>query len=200
MTTFAGLLASLIGLISYWPYIRGILRRTTCPERSAWLIWAAEYTVLFAAQIAKGTLSSDLLIGAQFVAVGVIYVLSLRYGTGELDTRRLLLFGSVMVVLVIWHLTDNPALAILLALAIEWSAVVLTALKTYRLPGTESRLAWAMAGLAGTIDLWAVGNGSPVLYAYPVSLIVMSVSIVGASQLGARHSGRARARAAASPG
>ncbi|HEY7145913.1 MAG TPA: hypothetical protein VH637_16860 [Streptosporangiaceae bacterium] len=193
VSTVAGLLASVVGIASYIPYVRSIIRPSqgkpvTRPDRAAWIIWTAEYGLLFAAQLAKKAGSADWLVGTQFACVLTICLLTSRYGVGAIGRWQLTLFGFVTFSLVLWWLTNNPTLAIVLALVVEWSGAILVLRKEYLLPGTESRLSWGLASIAGFIDLWAAGSG--ILFAYPASLIVMGASIVGASLLG-QHTERA---------
>jgi hypothetical protein len=185
--TWAGPLAAGIGVLSCLPYIRATVRRTTKPERASWLIWAAEYAVLFAAQIANGGKNADWLVGAEFCCVLVICVLSRRYGTGALTPGTCMLLAGVVLALVLWFVTSNPALAIGLALAVEWAGAILTVRKAYKLPASESRLSWTLAGLAGFAGIWAIDRHNGILYAYPVSLMIMSASVMTASFLGGRN-------------
>jgi hypothetical protein len=191
MTELFGLLAGTVGLVSYVPYVRDILRRATRPERTSWLIWTCEYGVLFFAQFAKGARSALWLIGLEFIGVTVIYALSLHYGTGRLDSRSGVLLGLVSLALILWFFTSNVSIALLLTLAVETSGVLLTVIKAYRQPESESLPSWLLLGTAGLVDIPAVGPAAPgILYAYPISLILMSASVVGASLLGMRLASR----------
>jgi chromate transport protein ChrA len=184
---FFGIAAGIVGIMGYAPYVRDILKRTTRPDRIAWSIWLFEYTALFFAQISAGALNSLWLIGLQLVGVAIIFSLSLRYGIGAFTHQAKLLLGCVFVALFIWHSTQNTALAIIILVSVEAFGVVLTMIKTYKEPGSETLSFWAFVGVAGALGIPAVGFGAQsILYVYPVSLIVMSGGVIGASLLGAR--------------
>lgn len=188
---FFGIASGIVGIIGYIPYIRDILRKTTRPDRIAWLIWAFEYTALFFAQFSAGAMASLWLIGLQLLGVLVIFSLSLRYGVGGLSRFTATLLAGVFIALLVWYSTKSATLAILILIAVEASGVVLTAAKTYRAPESEALSLWIFVGIAGLLGIPAVGlHASPILFAYPCSLVVMSLSVIGASVLGTQKQRR----------
>lgn len=190
MSELFGVAAGIIGILGYIPYIKDILRGSTRPDRVAWLIWTFEYMALFFAQMLEGASHSLWLIGLQLLGVIVVFSLSLRRGFGHFTTQARLLLASVFLALLIWWLTKNGALAILILLAIEGLGVGLTVRKTFMHPGSETLTMWICVGIGGALGTLAVGvNGTPVLYAYPLALIVMSGSVIAASLLGSRRRG-----------
>jgi hypothetical protein len=187
---FFGLLAGVIGVVGYLPYIRDILKRTTKPDRASWLIWALEYTVLFFAQFAKGATDSLWLVGLQLVGVLVVCALSFQLGVGSIDRRKAVLLAGVCLALAVWYFTKDAAIAIYISLAVEASGVALTAHKVYKQPGSETLTMWWLVGAAGILGIPAVGRTtSAVLLVYPISLIIMSGSVIGSALLGARKAG-----------
>ena len=67
------------------PLIHGILNGTAMEHRMSWLIWAAVAALLFSSQFAKGARASLWLVGGELAGCLVVFVLSLRHGTGKLD-------------------------------------------------------------------------------------------------------------------
>lgn len=188
MRDFFGVTAGIVGILGYIPYIRDILKGTTKPDRVAWLIWTFEYTALFFAQAFEGASYSLWLIGLQLLGVIAVFSLSLRSGFGRFNRQAQLLLASVFLALVAWWATKSGALAILILLAIEALGVALTVRKTYRHPGSETLTMWVYAGIGGIVGILAVGTGAtPILYAYPAALILMSTSVIAASFLGVRR-------------
>lgn len=187
MTNLFGLLAGVIGIAGYAPYIRDILRRRTQPDRAAWLIWALEYAGLFVAQAIQGAKGLLWLVGLQLVGVLLVFGLSWRYGLGKLDFRKKVLLICVCLVLGLWAFTDNASTAIILLLLVELSGVALTAKKTYHHPKSETLTMWWLTGLAGAFALLGVEQGADgILYLYPVALIIMSLGVVAAAWSGSR--------------
>lgn len=187
MGEFFGIVSGIIGVIGYIPYIKDTLRGTTRPDTIAWLIWSLEYTALFFAQLSAGATASLRLIGLQLLGVVVTFFFSLRFGKVALSRFTASLLIGVFVALVVWYSTKSAALAIFILIAVEASGVALTVAKTYRAPKSETLSFWILVSVAGALGIPAVGlQAAPILFVYPCSLVVMSLSVIGASLLGAR--------------
>lgn len=187
MNELFGVASGIVGLIGYAPYIRDIWRGSTQPDRIAWLIWTFEYAALFFAQASVGAHGSLWLIGLQLVGVVIIFGFSLKFGIGSFTLYTSVLLATILGALILWYTAKNATLAILILLAVEASGVVLTVIKTYKKPHSETLSLWYLIALAGVLGIPAVGaNATAILYLYPVSLVVMSSSVILASYLGAR--------------
>jgi hypothetical protein len=188
MQQIIGLAAGLIGVIAYIPYIRDILKGKTQPERAAWIIWSAQYTLLFFTQLAQNVSYILWLPGLQLLGILVICTLSFRYGYGKLNRRKIMLLLCVGLALVLWYFTKNAAAALFVSLAIETSGIALIAHKAYKDPASEVMYFWALIGFAGVLGIAAVGtNGAPMLYVYPVAFALMNFSVVVAQLLGRKR-------------
>jgi hypothetical protein len=183
-----GLLAGIVGIAGYVPYIRDILRGTTKPERASWFIWLLEYTALFGAQLSVGAEDSLWLIGLQLLGVMIICVLAYHYGVGGFDKQSIFILMGVCATLVLWYFIRSASLTILLLITVEATGVILTACKVYKQPGSETLVLWALVAVAGVLGIAAVGIGATgILYVYPVALVLMGLSVIAASWLGARR-------------
>jgi hypothetical protein len=187
MEQFWGVLSAVLGLSAFVPYVLAILRKPgkIRPDRTSYLIWSGQYVVLFAAQFARGARSSLWLIGAVMIGCLVISALSVPFGTGRVTRANAVVVASVAAALAAWYFTSSPSAAIVLMVAVDVTAGALTAVKAYRLPGSEPRTAWLISGTAALVNLLAVGHGPQILYLYPVSGAVMAAAIIGAAQRGA---------------
>jgi len=187
MEQFWGVLSGVLGLSAFIPYVLAILRKPgkIRPDRVSYLIWSGQYVVLFAAQFARGARSSLLLIGAVMIGCLVVSALSVPFGTGRMTRANALVVAGVAAALAAWYFTSSPSAAIVLMVAVDVTAAVLTAVKAYRLPGSEPLTAWLISGTAALVNLPAVGHGPQILYLYPVSGAVMAAVIIGAAQRGA---------------
>lgn len=190
MGEFFGVAAGIVGVIGYAPYVRDILKGTTLPDRVAWFIWTLEYTALFFAQITEGATHSLWLVGLQLLGVVVIFCLSLRRGVGNFTRQTYVLLACVFAALLVWHSTQNAALAIIILITVEASGVVLTMLKVYKQPNSETLSFWVLLGAAGLLGIPAVGFNAPaILYVYPISLVLMSAGVILTAVAGKRRLG-----------
>ncbi|HKU18198.1 MAG TPA: hypothetical protein VJP80_02895 [Candidatus Saccharimonadales bacterium] len=197
IAALSGLGAGVVGAIGYIPYIRDTLRHKTRPDRASWLIWTAEYAVLFSAQAAKGATNSLWLPGLQLAGVVIVAALSIKHGEGRFTARSCLLLGLVALGLLAWYCTSNALLALLISLAVETSGLVLTMIKTYKDPASETMSMWVLAGIGGVLGIVAVGStANYALYIYPIFLATMCFGVVGVAWLGTRRAHRHHARSA----
>lgn len=188
MHDLIGLVAGVVGLAGYAPYVRDILAGKTQPERTSWLIWTLEYAVLCAAQLAKGAGPALWLAGLQFVGVIIVYALSFKYGTGRMDRRNAVLLVCVCLALSAWFFSSDATLTIWILITVEAVAGALTAIKVYRDPGSETLTMWALLAVAGGLGVFAIAPGNAaILYLYPIFLVGMGGAIVGVSKMGSRQ-------------
>jgi hypothetical protein len=185
MYDLIGLVAGVVGLAGYAPYVRDILAGKTQPERTSWLIWTLEYAVLCAAQLAKGAGPALWLAGLQFVGVIIVYALSFKYGTGRMDRRNAMLLVCICLALSAWFFSSDATLAIWILILVEATGGLLTAIKVYREPGSETLTMWVLLAVAGGLGVFAIAPGNAaVLYLYPIFLVGMGGAIVVASKIG----------------
>lgn len=188
MHDLIGLVAGVVGLAGYAPYVRDILAGKTQPERTSWLIWTLEYAVLCAAQLAKGAGPALWLAGLQFVGVIIVYALSFKYGTGRMDRRNAVLLVCICAALSLWFFSSDATLTIWTLIAVEAAGGILTAIKVYRDPGSETLTMWVLLAVAGGLGVFAIAPGNAaILYLYPIFLVGMGGAIVGASKMGQRR-------------
>ncbi|MCL5010719.1 MAG: hypothetical protein M1127_00695 [Patescibacteria group bacterium] len=183
----AGYLSGISIFLSFVPYIKDIFAGKTKPERGSWLIWSILGFISFFSQLAKGGVYSLVLVGTQAVGDLFVFILAVRYGVGGLKERDIVGLGGAMIGLVIWYFTKEAATALFIAIFIDGVGAVLTIIKSYEMPGTETVSAWVFTFLGGFFACIAVGSLSLILLAFPVYMCLISLLIILAIRLGKRR-------------
>jgi hypothetical protein len=181
-----GYISAVLSLLMVVPYIRDIFVAGTKPERASWFIWTVLGFIAFFSQSAKGATDSLWLTGGQTLAVLIVFLLSIKYGVGGLtkrDTRALIAAG---IGLVLWYITKEAAWALLIVIAVDSAGTILTVLKSYEDPESETLITWIISGTSGIFGALAVGALHPILLAYPAYIIIANYTIVAAMLLGRR--------------
>lgn len=188
MQQLFGYISAVLSIAMIFPYIRDIFRLQTRPERGSWFIWTILGFIAFFSQLSKGATDSLWLTGGQTAAVLIIFLLSLKYGYGGLGKRDFRALIGAIVGLILWYLTSEATYALLFVILVDSIGTVLTLLKAYKDPESETLSTWIMSGTSGVFGMLAVGNLNLILLAYPFYLVLANYVIVVAILLGRKHS------------
>lgn len=191
----AGYLSGLAILLSFAPYIRDIFLGKTKPERMSWLIWAILGLISFSSQFAKGASYSLLMTGAQAIGDLFIFILAIRFGLGGFLKRDIVALIGAGISLFLWYITKEAAVALFLVIFIDAIGVILTIIKAYEKPNTETVSAWFLTFLGGFLGCLAVGSLNFILLAFPFYICLASLAILIAIMLGWRSNSGVREKA-----
>lgn len=178
MLAIFGYLSAILSILMVVPYIRDILLLKTRPERASWFIWTVLGFIAFFSQLAKGATNSLWLTAGQTLAVLIIVLLSIKYGEGGFVKRDIAALVAAGIGLILWYLTKEAAWALLIVIAVDSVGTLLTALKSYKDPESETFSTWILSGTSGIFGALAVGALSPILLAYPIYIIFANYLIV----------------------
>lgn len=177
MLQLFGYISGVLAILCYAPYIRDILKHTTQPERASWLIWMVLGIIAFFSQLSEGANNSLWVTGVETVGVSIVFLLALRFGVGGLSKRDIFALMCAGIGLLLWYLTSNASTALYIIIVIDAIGVVLTVIKAYNDPSSETFSTWLLAGLAGVFASLAVGKFDYVLLVYPVYLFLMNCTV-----------------------
>ena len=186
MLQIFGYISALLSIIMIFPYIRDILQKKTKPERGSWLIWTVLGAIAFFSQMAKGATDSLWLTAGQTLAVFIVFLLSIKYGYGGVEKRDTKALFGAGVGLLLWYLTKDAAYALLIIILVDAIGTFLTAIKSYKDPGSETLSTWVLSGTSGIFGMLAVGNFDLILLVYPFYIVIANFSVVAAILLGRR--------------
>jgi hypothetical protein len=186
-----GLMAVIVNLIGYVPYIKGILKGTVKPQRITWGIWTILTSITFVNQISNGGGYSTFFFGSTALLVMIVFLLSIRRGMGGRSTFDLIVLATSIALFLLWATTKDTRLTTIIAVTIDCIATLPTLYKTYMKPETEVYLQWMLAAVAGLFSMFAVGGSSDyILYIYPLYIVLMNSLIVGAKYLGTQSAAK----------
>ncbi len=167
-----------------FPYIRDILKKTTKPHRGSFLIWVLLGLIAIFSQAAKGATWSLMLPIADTLATLVIFALALPNGTGGLTKRDVSAIILAGIGLLAWHFTKQPLAALIIVIGVDAIGTILTVLKTYNDPASETFSSWLLASLGGLSAALAVGKLSFALLVYPLYIFIANGGVDAAIVLG----------------
>lgn len=173
--------AIIIGFIGYAPYLRDVFLKKTKPHAFSWFAWGVLESVAFFAQISKGGG-----VGAWITAVSAavaLFVAGIALYRKETEIKIfdwVALIGA-LVGIILWRLTNNPLLAVILVTASDALAFMPTFRKSYYQPGQETLVEYSCAAAKWMLAIFALQSFNLTTILYPASLILTNSSFVAMS-------------------
>ena len=173
-----GVLATVVALVNYLPYLIGVVKQTLHPHAFSWIIFTVITATVSAAQFSEGAGAGAWATGATALTTFLIAGFALRNG-GYLITRfdTISLVGA-LVAIPVWIISDNPLLAVLILTGIEALGFLPTYRKAWRHPQDESQLAFFLTILKYTLALGAMQVYSFTTILFPAALIIFSTLLI----------------------
>lgn len=173
-----GLLSGALQIISAIPYFRSILRRETKPNIVSQFLWTVLQIIAIVAQLQGGWSWSVLILMATTCNTIVFTILCLRgYGYTEYGWIDYSCFVAAILALVVWSVTDNTTLVLLITVGTSAFASLPTIIKVFKKPETENATAWLIMSVASILSILSVNDRSinnliaPVQYLFESSII-----------------------------
>jgi hypothetical protein len=200
MQSFFGIVAGIISLAAFVPYILSILRGETKPNRASWLIWTVVGGMLAVSYRESGAGDAIWVPVSYVVGPLATFIASLRYNDGEgwSGLNKLCIIasaGSFVLWLVLFSFFGKnpgvPLTVMYINIFIDGMGALPTLRKSFHEPESEDRLTWALFITGNTlnllaVDYWSVETGSYPLYMFVVSGMIAFLVI---SRFGVRFSG-----------
>jgi hypothetical protein len=176
--TTIGVIAGLLCLVCFVPYILTTLQGKTRPNRATWSIWLILSLVLSAIYYTSGEFNTIWLPVCGAIGQIIIVILSIKYGEGGFSRFDRLCILGVGISLFLWWQFSSPAIALLFNILIDFLGALPTIKKSYYEPETENILTWSLYLVASTLNLLAIENWSLKLSVFPLYIFCVNVIIV----------------------
>ncbi len=143
------LVTAVITIVAVVPYLRDMLYGTTRPNLVTWGLWLLIQAIFISAQFSSGASWSVVLPLMEMVTVGIVFFLGL-FGYGYKKYGRLdgVCLAIALAAIVLWQLTDEPMVALVLSVFADFVAVLPTFKKAYLDPKSETPSAYLLVVIA----------------------------------------------------
>lgn len=167
----------LIRLISGGRYAWGVTRGLAEPNPVTWLLWAVTPLIAFIAQLQHGLALQSIVLLALFLSPAVIAALAIaRQGFWRYLTPFTSACAAIAVAgIVLWRITDQPAVAIAFAIAADIAATLPTLRKSYRDPASEYALPYLLSAGSMVVTLLTIRDWSYAVYAFPLYMLCVNL-------------------------
>jgi uncharacterized membrane protein AbrB (regulator of aidB expression) len=155
---YYAIIGAIIGSLGGCYYLYETIAGKAQPNRITWLLWGIFPMIIFVAQRAQGV---EGLSWTSFVA-GFLPLLIVaasffnKKAYWKSQRRDYYLMAAAIIGIILWAITDNPNLALLFSLLTDMLASIPTLIKSYRLPHSESWIAYAISTIGFGMCLLSV--------------------------------------------
>ncbi len=173
-----GLIAGIIGLLAFVPYILSILKGQTKPHRATWFVWTVVGFTNAVGYFFSGGDTTVWVPLAYLIGPLIITLISIKCGVGgwELSDKVCLLGAGCS--LLIWWTTGSPFLALITSILADVFGWFPSVIKTYKDPTSEDRLAWIIFLIADSFNILATTVWVPGVLIYNVYVGFMAITMV----------------------
>jgi hypothetical protein len=181
-----GIASGVLSVASLVPYIRDVLRGgDTKPNAVSFFLWTVLEVIALIAQIQAGaSWSIIILIGVTFNTTLVTILALIGYGYKEYGKTEVICVIFAVLAIVIWQVTGEPVLAILLSILADAFASIPTLVKTYKYPESEHAFSWFLITLGGICGILATNIFNTANLAYPIYSLLMYGAIFAFAYFG----------------
>jgi len=173
-----GIAAIILTFISYIPYFRDIFKDKTKPHAFTWLIWSVLLGIIYAAQVVKGGgAGSWATIVTVFVIFG-IFIAALYKGERSFTKFDWISLLSAIIAMLIWWLTKDPTLSVILVVTIMFFGYLPTYRKTYKQPFSETISTYVIASLKHIVTIFALEAYSIATWLSPASVLLLNIIFI----------------------
>ncbi len=170
----AGYLSIVVAIIAYIPYFKGIFANRIKPHAFSWLIWSFLTGIAFAAQVMRQGGPGSWVTGFTALVCFILFVLALAKGE-----RRFVLFDwlallAAITALILWKVTSDPTLSIILITITDACGFLPTLRKGYYKPHEDSRALWSITAVKWALAIIALQSYSLVTVLYPSYLLLVN--------------------------
>lgn len=174
-----GILASLLTIIAYIPYVRDILKGSTQPHTYTWLVWflttATATAGLWYGGGGYGVISPTISTLLTFF----VFVLSFWYGTKNIHRIDTILLITALLAIGAWWLLDNPLLAVGMVTLIDGLGYVPSIRKTFADPSSESVITWVLFSAGIVCAILALAEHNALTLSYLIMSLVGNSMLIG---------------------
>lgn len=174
--TASTVIAGILFLVAFIPYIRAILKKQTKPAKASWLIWATLDSITFAGMLVKHTLNGQML-GA-IVGAWMVAILALKYGKPGWSKLDKFCLGGAFIGIALWQLSGNPVVGMSISLALVFIGAFPTFKTAWNHPEEEDRTAWLIYWLSCVFALIAIPAWTIADAAQPIVFTVIETVMV----------------------
>ncbi|BAZ44271.1 hypothetical protein NIES4102_12790 [Chondrocystis sp. NIES-4102] len=176
--SFCGLIAGVISIICFIPYIITTIKGKTRPNIATWSTWLILSIVISASYYSAGAFNTLWVPVCSILGQSVIVLLALKKGEGSWSKFDKLCLFCVGLSLALWWHFNSPMIALIMSLIVDFFGILPTIKKSYQDPESENLLTWVLYLVTSIFLILAIETWSFALSSFPIYMLTINIIIV----------------------
>ncbi|OGF31525.1 hypothetical protein A2533_00730 [Candidatus Falkowbacteria bacterium RIFOXYD2_FULL_35_9] len=165
------IIAGILFVIGFVPYVIAILRKETKPEKATWIIWATLDSLTLAGMYYEETVNGQI-VGA-VLGVWIVVFFAMKYGTpGWTLLDKACLMGAVIGI-ALWQIFSDPLFGIMTSLVVVSLGSIPTFVSAWEDPSKENKLAWVIFWVSSVLAVITIPHWTLEDAAQPITFCVV---------------------------
>ena len=150
------IIATVIGVVAFIPYLKDTFSLRTKPHAYSWLIWTITMgTAVVGIWYGGGGWGAlNLTVGTLFVFA--VFLFSLKYGEKNITRSDTVILIAALLAIVVWWQLDKPLISVLMVSAIDVIGYIPSFRKSYQEPWSETLISWILFSVSNIFAILAL--------------------------------------------
>lgn len=169
-------IATVIGVIGFYPYLKDIFLLKTKPHLYTWLVW----TITQGAAVSGiwygggGWGALNLTVGT--ILVVIVFLFSIKYGTKNITKSDTAVLIAALCAILVWWQLDEPLVSVMMVSIIDVVGYIPSFRKSYHEPWSETITTWIIFAVSNIFAIMALSEYN--LLTTPYLVAITSANIV----------------------
>ena len=170
-------IATAIGVVAFFPYLRDTFSLKTKPHAYTWLIWAiTQGTAVFGIWYGGGGWGAlNLTIGTLFVIV--VFLFSIKYGTKNITKSDTAILVAALSAIIIWWRLDQPLISVIMVSMIDVIGYIPSFRKSYQEPWSETLISWILFSASNIFAILALEEYNLLTVTYLAAITSANIAL-----------------------
>lgn len=174
----AAAVGATLGIVSFVPYYRDVLNRSTKPHLFTWIVWTVLTGLTALIQAAEGGGVGALVAAVESVSCLGVALLAIRSGEKNITRFDWICFALALLAIVLWLLAHQPLLAVFLVVAADGLGFAPTFRKSFYKPHEETALQFGLSAAHWMIAIVALQSLTLANWLYPAVISTFDSALV----------------------
>ncbi|MBC7981883.1 hypothetical protein H7X65_02290 [Candidatus Parcubacteria bacterium] len=167
--------AVILTIVGYIPYIRDIINKKTKPHAFTWFIFTLAGAIAYALQVYGGAGVGSWPLLTAVIICFVIFLLSLRIGKKDITISDIIFLLLSLLALFMWLVVKQPIWSAILATLVEILGFAPTIRKSWNNPYSETLSTYWLSAIRFGISIFALEKLNILTIMYPLAWMTANI-------------------------